>query len=73
MDNDLADGRQTVTLTVPEALQMRLREIHYPWAWLNDPEYWVALLEDGIAAHLREHEAMIEKLVALEDVREQEK
>ena len=40
MDNDLADGRQTVTLTVPEALQMRLREIHYPWAWLNEPEYW---------------------------------
>jgi hypothetical protein len=73
MDNDLADGRQTVTLTVPEALQMRLRAIHYPWAWLNDPEYWSALLEAGIAAHLKEHEAMMQKLIALEDVREQGK
>jgi hypothetical protein len=73
MSNNLADGRQTVTLTVPEALQMRLREIHYPWEWLNDPEYWGGLLEAAVTAHLRDHEAMMQKLIALEDVREQEK
>lgn len=73
MNNDQADGRQTVTLTVPEALQMRLREIHYPWAWLNEPEYWAMLLEAGIAMHLKEHETMMDKLMELRDVREQEK
>ncbi len=66
MEREQTDGRQAVTVMVPEALQMRLRNIHQPWEWLNDPEFWEGVLETGVAAREREQQELVEMLLLLE-------
>ncbi|MBK8174343.1 MAG: hypothetical protein IPK66_03405 [Rhodospirillales bacterium] len=71
MEDKQAGGRQTVTLTVPETLQKRLRTMNLAWEWLNDPEFWETILEQGVAKWEREQQELGEMLRALESSHEE--